>query len=96
MKAMKAMKSKIAKGRLSKAMVYAGRREKTSGGLMASDIIKNKYGKYVSKRRSAHSRSNAWPKAIQAVRKALGLTGFVAINKGPEGKALYARAKALM
>merc|ERR1719356_1789070 len=96
MKAMKAMKAlKIARGRRSKAMVYKGAREKTAGGLKASDITKNKYGKFVSKKRSAKGKNNSWAKAIAAARKALGLVGFVAINKGPEGKALYAKAKAL-
>merc|ERR1719401_1405470 len=97
MKAMKAMKAlKIARGRRSKAMVYKGAREKTAGGLKASDITKNKYGKLVSKKKSALGKSLAWPKAIAAARKALGLKGFVPINKGPEGKALYAKAKTLM
>eukprot|EP00413_Alexandrium_margalefii_P010993 CAMPEP_0204533898 /NCGR_PEP_ID=MMETSP0661-20131031/12557_1 /ASSEMBLY_ACC=CAM_ASM_000606 /TAXON_ID=109239 /ORGANISM="Alexandrium margalefi, Strain AMGDE01CS-322" /LENGTH=127 /DNA_ID=CAMNT_0051540303 /DNA_START=118 /DNA_END=501 /DNA_ORIENTATION=- len=96
MKAMKAMKSKIARGRLSMAMVYKGRKEKTVGGLKASDITRNKYGKFVSKKRSASAKSNVWARAIAAARKALGLKGFVPINRGPEGKALYAKAKALL
>uniref|UniRef100_A0A6U6MW15 Uncharacterized protein n=1 Tax=Alexandrium andersonii TaxID=327968 RepID=A0A6U6MW15_9DINO len=97
MKSMKsAMKSKVAKGRMAKSMVYSGRKEKTQGGLKASDITKNKYGKFVSKKRSAKGKTNAWAKAIGAARKALGLKGFVPINKGPEGKALYAKAKTLM
>merc|ERR1719414_1298877 len=95
MKAMKAMKSKIARGKMSKAMVFKGSREKTVGGLTASDIIKNRCGKLVSKKRSAKSKNNTWIKAIAAARKALGLVGFVAINKCPEGKALYAKAKTL-
>merc|ERR1711948_71631 len=100
MKAMKVMKSKkvlkIARGRLSKALVVKGTREKTVGGLKASDITKSKYGKFVSKKASARGKNNSWAKAIAAARKALGLTGFVPINKGPEGKALYAKAKALL
>merc|ERR550532_2011325 len=86
---------KIARGRLSKAMVVKGAREKTAGGLKASDITRNKYGKLVSKKASARGKNNSWSKAIAAARKALGITGFVLINKGPEGKALYAKAKAL-
>mmetsp|Transcript_46998 Transcript_46998/g.135890 ORF Transcript_46998/g.135890 Transcript_46998/m.135890 type:complete len:132 (-) Transcript_46998:127-522(-) len=96
MKAMKVMKSKIAAGRLSKAMVYKGAREKTTGGLKASDIIRNKKGKFVSKKLSARGKSNPWAKATAAARKALGIKGFVAFNKGPEGKALYAKIKELM
>merc|ERR1719336_209 len=95
-KVVRAMKAlKIARGRSSKAMVYKGAREKTIGGLKASDITKNKYGKLVSKKMSARGKNNSWAKAIAAARKALGLSGFVLINKGPEGKALYAKAKAL-
>mmetsp|Transcript_31387 Transcript_31387/g.42440 ORF Transcript_31387/g.42440 Transcript_31387/m.42440 type:complete len:125 (+) Transcript_31387:1-375(+) len=98
MKAMKAMKpktSKIARGKLSKVMVYKGRREKTVGGLKASDIMRNKYGKYVSKKRSAQGKNSSWSKAISDARKALGMTGFVLINFWPEGEVLYAKAKAL-
>merc|ERR1719222_1198523 len=95
MKAMKAMKKKVASGRLAKAMVLRGSREKTSGGLKSKDIMKNKYGKCVSKKASARGRANPWSKAIQGARKALGIKGFVPINSGPEGKALYAKAKVL-
>merc|ERR1712060_128793 len=56
MKAMKAMKktvSKIAKGSRAKASVFRGGKEKTSGGLKKSDIVKSKSGKLVSKKQSA-------------------------------------------
>merc|ERR1712060_881996 len=106
-KAMKAMKAKrvmtarkskstIGKGKLAKSMVFKGSKKKTVGGLKASDITRNKYGKYVSKKASSRGKSNSWAKAIAAARKALGLKGFVPINKGAEGKALYAKAKSIM
>mmetsp|Transcript_43972 Transcript_43972/g.88712 ORF Transcript_43972/g.88712 Transcript_43972/m.88712 type:complete len:123 (-) Transcript_43972:350-718(-) len=99
MKAMKAMKAKrvstVGKGKLAKSMVFRGSKAKTSGGLKASDITKNRYGKYVSKKASARGKTNVWAKAIAAARKALALKGFVLINKGPEGKALYAKAKTI-
>merc|ERR1712117_18210 len=103
MKAMKAMKSKIAKGKLAKSLVFRGSREKTSGGLSKDQLTKNKSGKVVSKLSSAASRKRyagsklqKWAKACTAAKKALGITGFVAINgKSPQGKALYAKAKAL-
>mmetsp|Transcript_10507 Transcript_10507/g.11742 ORF Transcript_10507/g.11742 Transcript_10507/m.11742 type:complete len:126 (+) Transcript_10507:40-417(+) len=98
-RAMKAMKAKaeksIAWGRLSKAMVVQGRREQTAGGLKATDIIRNKRGKFVFKKASLRGKNASWIKALAAARKALGLKGFVTINKGPEGQALYAKAKAL-
>merc|ERR1719266_627378 len=99
MKAMKAMKAtkakKVARGRLAKSMVLKGTREKTAGGLTAKDIIRNKYGKFVSKNRSALMKNNPWMKACAAARKALAIKGFVALNKGPEGKALYVKARAI-
>merc|ERR1711992_135855 len=52
-KAMKAKRvSKIAKGRLAKALVLRGSKEKTQGGLTKDMIIKNKRGKLVSKKQS--------------------------------------------
>merc|ERR1719277_1165269 len=86
MKAMKAMKtmkkamkkrvSKIAKGKLRKAVVFRGSKEKTSGGLTKSQLIKNKRGRIVSKAASsAHkkrfvgSKLEAWHKALTAAKK---------------------------
>merc|ERR1719506_699146 len=100
MKAMRAMKkkavSKIAKGRMAKALVFRGSKEKTVGGLTATSLTKNKYGKIVSKKRSAFAKKNnflkGWTTAVQKARKALGLKGFVAIKKG---SALYKKAKEL-
>merc|ERR1719453_2398965 len=87
MKAMKAMKkktvSKIAKGRMAKAMVLRGSKAKTVGGLTAKDLTKNKHGKIVSKK-------SPWMQACAKARKALKLTGFVAIKKGSP---LYVKAK---
>merc|ERR1719350_871025 len=108
MKGMKAMKAKrvsvIAKGRLAKAVVFRGTKVKTSGGLTKDKLIRNKNGRIVSKAASAHSKKayatsgiKAWADAIKSARKALNLTGFVAIGgKSATGKALYAKAKALM
>merc|ERR1711937_318737 len=94
MKAMKAMKkksvSKIARGVMSKAMVLRGSKEKTVGGLTAKDLIKNKYGKVVSKKSSARGKKSPWIQAVAKARKALKITGFAAIKKGSP---LYAKAK---
>ena len=100
MKAMKAMKkkavSKIAKGRMAKSVVFRGTKEKTVGGLTKSDLIRNKYGKIVSRKASLRAKKNnfikGWTTAVQKARKALGLKGFVAIKKG---SALYKKAKEL-
>merc|ERR1719146_456629 len=94
MKAMRAMKkkavSKIAKGRMAKVMVFRGSKEKTIGGLTATSLTKNKYGKVVSKKRSAFAKKNAWTIAVKKARAALKIKGFVAIKKGSE---LYKKAK---
>merc|ERR1712087_409472 len=103
-KVMKAKKkSKIAKGKRSKSVVFRGSKEKTSGGLTASQLMKNKRGKIVSKAASAAkkkawegSRLAVWVKAVQTARKELDVKGFVGINgKTALGKTLYAKAKAI-
>merc|ERR1719265_1909981 len=94
-KAMK--KSKIAKGKTAKASVFRGTKEKTSGGLTKASLTKNKSGKIVSKKASAHGKKayaniNGWTVAVQKARKALGVKGFVAVKKGTP---LYKKAKEL-
>jgi hypothetical protein len=100
MKAMRAMKkkvvSKIARGKYARSVVFRGTKEKTVSGLTKSDLIRNKYGKIVSKKASLRAKKNnfikGWTTAVQKARKALGLKGFVAIKKG---SALYKKAKEL-
>merc|ERR1719281_1355405 len=104
MKVMKAKRvSKIAKGKLGKAQVLRGSKEKTSSGLTKDQLMRNKRGKIVSKKANAIRRKlyqkstiKVWCECVNLARKALNLKGFVAINgKAAEGKALYAKAKAL-
>merc|ERR1711977_569468 len=94
MKAMKVMKkkrvSKTATGRFRKVMVLRGSKEKTVGGLTAKDLIKNKHGRVVSKKSSAHAKKSPWIQAITKARKALKITGFVPFKKGTP---LYLKAK---
>merc|ERR1712224_836833 len=103
MKAMRAMKkkavSKIAKGKNARAVVFRGNKEKTYTGLTKGDLMKNSYGKIVSKKASAAAKKRyaksglkGWTVAVQKARKTLGLKGFVAIKKG---SALYNKAKEL-
>merc|ERR1712093_151642 len=101
-KAMKAMKkktvSKVAKGKFAKSVVLRGTKEKTAGGLKASDLLKNKRGKIVSKKMSAAAKKRfastvgPWMQAVKKARAALKLKGFVAIKKGSP---LYIKAKEL-
>merc|ERR1719377_214812 len=82
-------------------MVLKGSKEKTSGGLTRDALIRNKRGKIVSKKASASGKRNFrniqdWVSSVVAARKALQVTGFVAINgKSLQGKALYVKSKAL-
>ena len=70
--------SKIAKGKLSKMVVFKGRKEKTVGGLTKAHLTKSRRGKIVSKKASAagkkaYSHISGWTKACQAARKAESL-----------------------
>merc|ERR1719456_1678638 len=101
MKAMRAMKkkavSKIAKGKMAKAVVFRGTKAKTYTGLTKTDLTQNKRGKIVSKKQAANGKKHyanikGWTAAVQKARKALGVKGFVAVKKG---SALYKKAKEL-
>merc|ERR1719394_784735 len=96
--------SVIAKGSRAKSSVFSGRKQKTVGGLTKEGLTKNKLGKVVSKKASARAKKayagsaiKAWADAVKAARKALGISGFVAIGgKSASGKALYAKAKSIL
>merc|ERR1712093_343028 len=90
--------SKIATGRYAKSVASRGTKEKTVGGLKASDLIRNKRGKIVSKKQSALAKKRyastvgPWTQACKKARAALKIKGFVAIK---EGSPLYIKAKEL-
>merc|ERR1711974_200653 len=96
--------SVVAKGSRAKSSVFSGRKQKTVGGLTKDGLTRNKNGKVVSKKQSAHAKKvyanspiKAWANAVKAARRALGMTGFVAIGgKSAAGRALYSKAKSLM
>merc|ERR1712151_766522 len=106
MKAMKKVKkvSVIARGRLAKVAVFKGKKVKTVGGLTKTTLIKSKSGKIVSKAASARAKKafaqsalKKWGDAVKLARKQLGIKGFCAVNgKTAQGKALYAKAKAIL
>merc|ERR1719491_361748 len=98
---MKAKKvSHIAKGKHARAVVFSGKKAKTRTGLTKDRLMKNKSGKIVSKKASAHAKklyaksgAKKWVDACNAARKSLGLKGFVPIGgKSAAGKAFYAKA----
>merc|ERR1712232_414004 len=98
MKVMKAMKvSKTAKGAHMRAVVFAGRKEKTYTGLKKGDLMKNKSGKIVTKKahaggKKAYKNIKPWVECTKKVRKEMGIEGFKPIKKGT---AFYKAVKAM-
>lgn len=73
--------------------LFAGKESELAVGLAKSDWKRNKKGKIVSAVHSANGGKNAWILAVVAARKALNVTGFVAIVKGSP---LHTRAKQIL
>merc|ERR1711865_1214165 len=100
-KAVKA--SKIAKGRGAKARVFKGKKEKTSGGLKKTDLIKSKNGKIVSKKASLRAKNSKngrkiakWGGAVKQARKNLGIKGFCAVGgKSAKGQQLLKAVRSI-
>merc|ERR1712139_289329 len=99
-KSMKVAMKAVKKSTVGKKwQVLKGNKLKTKGGMKAADLIKNKQGKVVSKRKhdlgqkSYEKNLKAWVVACTKARAELGLKGFVAVKKG---SAFYNKAKALM
>merc|ERR1719437_108037 len=104
---MKAKKkvSVIARGKLAKSAVFSGKKAKTLTGLTKESLIKSKTGKIITKKASAHAKklfqsgangAKKWGEAVKQARAALGIKGFCAVGgKSAQGKALYAKAKAI-
>merc|ERR1712183_1253811 len=96
--------SVIAKGKRARSIVFRGTKEKTSSGLTKAMLVKNKTGRIVSKKQSANGKkrfttsgAKKWSNAFKAARKALNIKGFVPCGgKTAQGKALYAKTKALL
>ena len=74
----KAMKKISA--RLAKRHVFTGKRDMTVSGLKKNDLVKNKHGKVVSKKKS----QSRWMFAVARARKELNITGFTPIKKGSD------------
>merc|ERR1719247_1733130 len=91
-KAMRAMKKKVISARLAKRHAFFGKLAKTNSGLTKSDLVKNKAGKIVSKKRSAMAKKSPWLAAVKQARATLKIKGFCAIKKGTP---LYKMAKEL-
>merc|ERR1711994_66590 len=84
-------------GKMARAQVFNGRKQKTLSGMTKANLVKSKSGKIVSKKASERAKKAFASSGIKAARKALNLTGFVAVGgKSATGKALYAKAKSLL
>merc|ERR1719277_2755678 len=98
MKAMKAAAMKKAMKKVKKVSVIA------RGRAAKATLVKSKSGKIVSKAASARAKKNwagsalkKWGDACKQARKALGIKGFCAVGgKSAQGKALYAKTKAIL
>ena len=95
MRAMRAKKSVIAKGKRAKLAVFNGTFTKTFSGLKKTDLVKSKSGKIVSRKKSsfgkkAYARIRGWTAAVVKARKVLNIKGFVAVKRGTP---LYNKAK---
>merc|ERR1712125_76052 len=86
MKVMKASK------RMAKVLAFRGQSTGGATSLKKEDLVKNKTGKVVSKKKSLAAKKSPWIMAVGAARKALGVKGFCAVKKG---SALYKKAKEL-
>jgi len=95
--------SKVAKGKLRKLVVFRGNKEKTSGGLKKSDLIKNRRGRIVSRKMSARAtkskgfnKISKWGAAVKKARDALKIKGFCPVGgKSSQGKALLSKVRSL-
>merc|ERR1712139_497823 len=102
MKAMKAMAMKKKKKKAMKKLkaftqkryAFAGKLSKTATGLTKADLVKNKDGKVVSKKKSLLAKKfmGGWIAAVQKARAALKIKGFKPVKKGTP---LYTEAKKL-
>jgi hypothetical protein len=92
MKAMRAMKKKVVSARLAKRHAFFGKIGVTATGLKKSDLMKNKGGRIVSRKKSLRMKASPWLAAVKQARSALKIKGFVAIKKGTP---LYKKAKEL-
>merc|ERR1712138_185235 len=79
----RAMKAKRpVSARLAKRHAFFGKINKTATGLKKSDLVKNKYGRIVRKKKSALGKANPWFVALKQARSALKIKGFQVVKKG--------------
>merc|ERR1711972_493943 len=70
----------------------------TKSGMTKKDLVRVK-GHIMTKKQHKNgqrAKKTGWMKAVSKARKQLGITGFVLMNRGAQGKALYKAAKSFM
>ena len=101
---MKKRVSKVAKGKRQKSSVFRGTKEKTSGGLKKTDLIRNKRGKVVSRKQSTRSRTSKggrviarWGVQTKQARRQLGIKGFCPVGgKTAQGQKLLRQVRSII
>jgi hypothetical protein len=68
--------------KLLREAVFCVKTETTMGGLSRPDLVLNKTGRIVSRKRSTMGKRNNWIAAVMGARAILKLKGFVAVKKG--------------
>merc|ERR1719479_44532 len=70
-------------------MVWNGSKVYTRSGMTKKDLCLSKSGRVMTKKQYKNGqrvKKSGWMKAVAQARKELGITGFVLMNRGPEGK----------
>merc|ERR1719411_2480828 len=83
----------------SRLRVWNGTKMFTKSGLTKKDLCKTKSGRVISKKQFKNGqrlKKGGWMKAVAKARKELGITGFILMNRGAQGTALYKKAKSFM
>merc|ERR1719219_2773858 len=80
-------------------MVWNGSKVYTKSGHTKKDLCLNKHGRVMTKKQFKNGqrlKKGSWVQACLKARKELNITGFVVMNRGAEGTALYKLAKSYM
>merc|ERR1719250_102470 len=83
----------------SMRMVWNGSKVYTKSGLTKTDLCLSKSGRLMTEKQFKHGqrmKNGSWMQAVAKARKELGITGFVPLNRGAQGQALYKLAKSFM
>jgi len=88
------MKKTAKSYKFPKNAVFKGTIMKTVGGLKKENLVKNKFGKVVSKKLSLKGKKSKWIAAVSKARAFLKVKGFTPVGgKTAAGKTLLAKAK---